>query len=157
MIAGHDAPCFGEAKNSWLTGTAAWTFVAALARASSASSPTTTGLRIDPCIPRGWASYRVTRRFRGVVYEISVANPDGVCGGVRSLTVDGRELAGNVVPVVPGRKTVVVGVTLGQPTLARTTTRSRPDGSGTTSPATGSPSTTRETESPAPTRSTSIS
>ncbi len=57
------------------------------------------GLRIDPCIPRSWESFHVTRRFRGVVYEIEVANPDGVSRGVRSLRVDGRDVPGNLVPL----------------------------------------------------------
>jgi cellobiose phosphorylase len=71
------------------------------------------GLRVDPCIPRAWRSYRVTRRFRGVVHEISVENPDGVCGGVRSLRVDGQEVEGNLVPLLAGRAKVEVQVVLG--------------------------------------------
>jgi cellobiose phosphorylase len=136
MIAGPDAATPGEAKNSWLTGTAAWAFVS-ISQGMLGVKPDYAGLRIDPCIPGDWRSYRVTRRFRGTVYEIAVSNPDGVCGGVRSLKVDGREVEGNLVPPAPGREKVVVEVVLGQPTEARTTTRSRPRASGTTSPATG--------------------
>jgi len=136
MIAGPDSATPGEAKNSWLTGTAAWAFVS-LSQGILGIRPDYDGLRVDPCMPRAWRSFRATRRFRGVVYEISVSNPDGVCSGVRSLKVDGRELEGGLVPVAPGSGRVAVEVVLGAPTVARTTTRSRPTGIGTTSPATG--------------------
>ncbi len=101
MIAGPDAARPGEAKNSWLTGTAAWTFVS-LAQGILGIRPDYDGLRIDPCIPRDWEGFRATRRFRGTVYEIDVSNPDGVSTGVRSLRVDGEEVEGNLVPLADG-------------------------------------------------------
>ena len=101
MTAGPDAPTPGEAKNSWLTGTAAWTFVS-LAQGILGIRPDYDGLRIDPCIPRDWEGFRATRRFRGTVYEIDVSNPDGVSTGVRSLRVDGEEVEGNLVPLADG-------------------------------------------------------
>jgi cellobiose phosphorylase len=113
MIAGPDAATPGEAKNSWLTGTAAWSYVA-LAEGILGIQPEYEGLRIDPCIPRDWAGYSVTRRFRGATYEIAVENPDGVCGGVRSLRVDGREVEGNVVPAATAGAQVRVEVVLGR-------------------------------------------
>ena len=112
MIAGPDAATPGEAKNSWLTGTAAWAFVSG-AEGLLGIVPDYDGLRIDPCVPRSWESFRVTRRFRDVVYDISVENPDGECGGVRSLRVDGREIAGHLVPLFPGAERVAVEVVLG--------------------------------------------
>ncbi len=112
MIAGRDAATPGEAKNSWLTGTAAWTFVT-IAQGILGIKPEYDGLRIDPCIPRQWGSFRVTRRFRGVTYEITVSNPDGVSTGVRSLVVDGRTVDGNVVPLVGGTDRVAVEAVLG--------------------------------------------
>ena len=111
MIAGPDAATPGEAKNSWLTGTAAWAFVS-LAQGILGIEPGYDGLRVNPCIPRGWGGYRVSRRFRGVLYEIEVANPDGVSRGVRSLHVDGREVAGDVIPLAAGGP-VQVQVVLG--------------------------------------------
>jgi cellobiose phosphorylase len=98
MIAGPDAATPGEAKNSWLTGTAAWTFVSGT-HGLLGIVPDYDGLRIDPCIPKDWESFRVVRRFRGVDYEITVANPTGVSGGVHSLVVDGTVVPGNLVPL----------------------------------------------------------
>jgi cellobiose phosphorylase len=113
VIAGRDAAIPGEAKNSWLTGTAAWTFVS-ISQGILGVKPDYAGLRIDPCIPREWRSYRVRRRFRGTTYEIAVENPDGVCSGVRALTVDGRAVEGNVVPLAAGPGPVRVDVVLGR-------------------------------------------
>jgi cellobiose phosphorylase len=116
MIAGPDAATPGEAKNSWLTGAAAWTFVSGT-QGLLGIVPDYDGLRIDPCIPREWTSFRVTRRFRGTVYEIEVENPDGVSGGVHSLRVGGEEIEGNLVPVADGAGQVRVEVVLGVPAL----------------------------------------
>ena len=111
MIAGPDAPTPGEAKNSWLTGAAAWAFVSGT-QGLLGIVPDYDGLRIDPCIPRAWKSFSVTRRFRGVVYEITVANPTGVCGGVSSLRVDGKGVPGNLVPLAAAGDRVRVEVVL---------------------------------------------
>ena len=113
MIAGPDAARPGEAKNSWLTGTAAWAFVA-LSQGILGIRPDYDGLRIDPCIPRGWSGYRATRRFRDAVYQIAVSNPDGVCSGVRSLRVNGRAIAGDLAPLAPAGARVTVEVVLGR-------------------------------------------
>ena len=117
MIAGPDAATAGEAKNSWLTGTAAWTFVA-LSQGILGVKPDYAGLRVDPCIPSSWRSYRVARVFRGATYEIAVENPDGVCSGVRSLRVDGREVGGCLIPLAPPGARVSVELVLGRPTEA---------------------------------------
>jgi cellobiose phosphorylase len=112
MIAGRDAATPGEAKNSWLTGTAAWTFLT-ISQGLLGIKPDYAGLRVEPCVPRSWGSYRVTRRFRDAVYEIAVENPDGVSSGVRSLRVDGRDVEGDLVPLAPPGATVQVEVVLG--------------------------------------------
>ena len=112
MIAGRDAATPGEARNSWLTGTAAWALVA-LSQGILGVQPDYDGLRVDPCIPPGWESFRVTRRFRGVVYEIEVRNPRHVSGGVVGMAVDGREVFGNLVPAGDGGAVVHVVVELG--------------------------------------------
>jgi len=102
MIAGKDAPTHGEAKNSWLTGTAAWTYYTATQWMLGIRAEYD-GLRIDPVIPAKWKSFTVTRRFRGNTYLIEVKNPNGKQRGVRRLLVDGEELASNVLPTCSRR------------------------------------------------------
>ncbi|MGA3056441.1 MAG: glycosyl transferase [Candidatus Limnocylindrales bacterium] len=98
MIAGKDAPTPGEAKNSWLTGTAAWNFVA-ITQWILGIRAEHDGLRIDPVVPADWGDFRVTRRFRGATYSIVVHKPKGATGRVTRLTVDGKAMAGNLVPL----------------------------------------------------------
>ena len=112
MVAGKDSPRFGEGKNSWLTGTAAWTFLS-ISQAILGVKPTLDGLQIDPCVPGFLRRFTVTRRFRGAVYAITVENPDGVEKGVRSVTLDGQEIAGTVLPVQPSGSRVSVQVRMG--------------------------------------------
>ncbi|MEP6661084.1 MAG: glycosyl hydrolase family 65 protein [Acidimicrobiales bacterium] len=107
MIAGRDAPTFGEAKNSWLTGTAAWSFVA-ITQWILGIRPDHEGLRVDPCLPEAWEGFTVRRQFRGGIYDIRVHKQSGIRGRVRRLLVDGHELAGNLVPLAPAGVTAVV-------------------------------------------------
>lgn len=100
MIAGKDAFKPGEAKNSWLTGTAAWNFYA-VSQYILGIRPTYDGLIIDPCIPPEWEGYRVERLFRGKTYHITVKNPDGKMKGVASLFVNGQAIKGTLVPILP--------------------------------------------------------
>ena len=112
MVAGRDAPTFGEAKNSWLTGTAAWTFFN-VSQYILGIQPTLDGLKVDPCIPHTLGSFTVTRHFRGAVYHITVDNAAAVQHGVKAVTVDGRAIAGNVLPLAPAGTEVAVRVTMG--------------------------------------------
>ncbi|MBQ7655553.1 MAG: glycosyl transferase [Clostridia bacterium] len=112
MIAGKDAKNFGQAKNSWLTGTAAWNFYV-ISNYILGVKPDWDGLKIDPCIPHDWDGYQVSRRFRGATYEIDIQNPGHVCRGVKSVTVDGKAIDGNVLPVFGDGKAHKVTVTLG--------------------------------------------
>ena len=112
MVAGRDAPTFGEAKNSWLTGTAAWTFVN-VSQYILGIQPTLDGLRVDPCIPHTLAGYTVTRRYRGAVYHIRVENPHAVQKGVQSVTVNGTPIAGTLLPLAKAGESVEVSVILG--------------------------------------------
>ena len=66
------------------------------------------GLEINPCIPSDWKGFNVKRKFRGAEYHITVKNPDGVCKGIKSVTVDGQPIEGNVVNHLPGTHTVEV-------------------------------------------------
>ena len=116
MIGGKDAGAdigkqgdnFGQGKNSWLTGTAAWNMVA-ISQYILGIAADFDGLKIDPSIPHEWDGMKATRQFRGATYDITVKNPDHVCKGVKSMTVDGRAVDGNVIPVMDGgRHTVEV-------------------------------------------------
>lgn len=112
MIAGKDAPNFGEAKNSWLTGTAAWTFLD-VSQYILGIRPDYDGLVVDPCIPSTLDGFTAKRDFRGVTYHITVENPNHVEKGVASMTVDGKEVAGNMIPLNHGKDSVQVKVVMG--------------------------------------------
>jgi cellobiose phosphorylase len=104
MIAGRDAPTHGEAKNSWLTGTAAWNYYA-ITQWILGIRTAYDGLLIAPVVPKGWDSFKVTRKFRGVTYNIAVERTGP--GNQVSLEVDGASVAGNVVPLPPARTKIV--------------------------------------------------
>ncbi|MBU0492585.1 MAG: glycosyl transferase [Chloroflexi bacterium] len=104
MIAGRDAPTHGEAKNSWLTGTAAWNYVA-ITQWILGIRPTFDGLRIAPVIPADWPGFQATRVFRGVTYHITVERAGE--GNRVLLTVDGQPVEGDVVPLPPGGQATV--------------------------------------------------
>jgi cellobiose phosphorylase len=109
-IAGKDAPSYGEAKNSWLTGTAAWNFVA-ITQHILGIRPTLDGLAIAPCVPSDWAGFSAQRKFRGVTYDIHVTRHGA--GNSPSLSVDGTPVEGNVVPLpAAGTERVRVDVSL---------------------------------------------
>ncbi len=97
MVAGKDAPTFGEGKNSWLTGTAAWTFTV-LTQGILGIQPDYDGLRIDPCIPADVKEYKVNRLYRGTMYHITVSNPNRSQKGVKKIVVDGKEVPLGVIP-----------------------------------------------------------
>ncbi|MCD7995131.1 MAG: glycosyl transferase [Clostridia bacterium] len=99
MIAGKDAPNFGEAKNSWLTGTAAWTFVNA-SHYILGIRPTLDGLVIDPCVPDHFTEFTVFRKFRGALYQIHFLNPHRLEKGKLVITVDGTPLTGSLLPLL---------------------------------------------------------
>lgn len=114
MIGGKDAGAdigkqgdnFGQGKNSWLTGTAAWNMVA-ISQYILGIAADFDGLKIDPSIPHQWDGMKATRQFRGATYDITVKNPNHVCKGVKSMTVDGKAVDGNVIPVMDGGKHTV--------------------------------------------------
>ncbi len=112
MIAGKDAPRFGEAKNSWLTGTAAWNFVA-VSQYILGIKPDYEGLTVNPSIPAEWDGFTASRQFRGGTYNITVKNPDHISQGVKTMILDGKVTAGNVVPDL-GEGEHTVEITLGK-------------------------------------------
>ena len=97
MVAGPYAPRFGEAKNSWLTGTAAWSFVA-VSQGILGIKPDYDGLRVDPCLPAEIPAVTVTRRFRGSLYRIRIENRSGDEKGAVRLTMDGKVLPDTLLP-----------------------------------------------------------
>jgi cellobiose phosphorylase len=98
MIAGKDAYKPGEAKNSWLTGTAAWNFYA-ISQFILGVRPDYNGLIIDPCIPSEWDNLKLTRRFRNKTFHILILNPLKISQGVRNLTLNGQKIEGNMIPL----------------------------------------------------------
>lgn len=106
MIAGPTAPSHGEAKNSWLTGAAAWNFVAITQRILGIR-PEHDGLRIDPALPASRPGFTAIRRFRSATYDIRVTNRTPG-GRVRDLVVNGQRTNGTVVPQEPPGATVTV-------------------------------------------------
>jgi cellobiose phosphorylase len=107
MIAGKEAATPGEAKNSWLTGTAAWNLVA-ISQWILGIRAELGGLRIDPVLPAAWPGFTASRRFRGATYEISVRKPAGLTGRVGLVCVDGEPIEGTLVPAAAPGRTVVV-------------------------------------------------
>jgi cellobiose phosphorylase len=110
MIAGRDAPTYGEAKNSWLTGTAAWNYYA-ITQWILGIRTSYDGLRISPVIPKSWRGFKATRIFRGVTYHVVVERAGE--GNQVALKVDGVPIKGDIVPLPgDGRREVLVQATL---------------------------------------------
>ena len=112
MIAGKDAPKHGEAKNSWLTGTAAWTFVN-VSQYILGIRPPFDGLEIDPCIPSNMDGFTATRKYRNAVYYITVKNPNHVEKEVQKLTVNGKSVEGTCVKAIDNVKEYHIEVVMG--------------------------------------------
>lgn len=110
MVAGKDSFKPGEAKNSWLTGTASWNFYA-VTQYMLGIRPEYDGLCIDPCLPHDWKEFRVKRKFRGSVYDIIVKNDNGGSKGLISLEADGKKINGNIVPLfADGKEHKIIAV-----------------------------------------------
>ena len=103
MVAGKDAVNFGQAKNSWLTGTASWNFVA-ISQSILGIKPQYDGLMIDPCIPENMKEYRIKRVFRNTEFDITVNNPERLQSGNIELYLDGEKIEGNILTVFDGQK-----------------------------------------------------
>ena len=111
MTAGRDAETPGEAKNSWLTGTAAWSFVS-LSQYILGIRPDFDGLIIDPCIPKEWKKFKIGSKFRGSIYHITIKNPQGINKGVKCLYLDGELIDGNKIPISKDKEVHQVEVEL---------------------------------------------
>ena len=113
-ILGDEHPQFGLARNSWLSGTSSWTYQAAT-QYILGIRPQHNGLMVDPCIPKAWDGFKVVRRFRGAIYNITVSNPASISKGILSVSVDGKAIDGQLVPVATPGSIVEVQVELGVP------------------------------------------
>jgi cellobiose phosphorylase len=110
MIAGRDGPTHGEAKNSWLTGTAAWNHVA-IVQWILGIRPTYDGLSVLPVFPSSWSGFDAVRIYRGVRYAIHV-HRQGPGNGVE-LEVNGSSIEGTLIPApLDGSRNVQVDVIL---------------------------------------------
>jgi cellobiose phosphorylase len=96
-ILGDEHPQFGLGRNSWLSGTASWSYQAGVQWILGVRAEYG-GLRIDPCIPTGWDGFRVNRKFHGCEYEIQVHNVHHVSKGVTKMTINSKEIPGNLIP-----------------------------------------------------------
>ncbi len=112
MVSGKDAFKPGEAKNSWLTGTASWNFFA-ISQYILGIRPDYDGLIIDPCIPADWKGFKVTRKFRGATYLIEITNPNGKMKGVKEVLIDSKPQASNIIPIFGDGREHTVKVILG--------------------------------------------
>ncbi len=92
---GKDHTAYGRSRHPWLTGSAGWAYTAAT-KWILGIRPDFAKLVIDPCIPRTWKGFEVTRKWRGATFKITVKNPDGVEKGVRSILVDGKAVNGTI-------------------------------------------------------------
>lgn len=112
MIAGRDAAKPGEAKNSWLTGTAAWNYEA-VTKWILGIRPDLDGLIIDPCIPKDWDNIKIIRKFRGAEYRITIRNPEHVCKGVKEIIINGVKQEHNFIPASTDKPVYYVDVLMG--------------------------------------------
>jgi cellobiose phosphorylase len=112
MIAGKDAFKPGEAKNSWLTGTASWNFYT-ISQFILGIQPEYDGLRINPCIPKNWDGFEITRKFRGVTYKIKVLNRNHINKGIAEVTIDGNHYSSNLLPIFEAGTTHEVIIEMG--------------------------------------------
>jgi len=106
------SPRYGAGRVSWLSGAAVWNYVA-MTSSILGIQPDYNGLRIDPCVSKDWKNFSVTRQFRGAEYRITVENPDGVCKGVKAMTINGQTVEGNLVAPAAEGAVVKVAVILG--------------------------------------------
>jgi cellobiose phosphorylase len=106
------SPRYGAGRVSWLSGSAVWNYFA-MTHSILGIQPDYDGLRIDPCIARDWKGFTASRQFRGAEYRITVENPKGICKGVKKMTVDGKAVEGNLIPLAKAGTTATVRVTLG--------------------------------------------
>lgn len=112
MVAGRDAVRHGEAKNSWLTGTAAWNYFA-ITQWILGIKPEYDGLSVNPCIPAAWNGFDIVRVYRGDTYKIAIKNPNHVSKGVKEIKVDGKVINEKLLPLFGDGKEHIVEIVMG--------------------------------------------
>jgi cellobiose phosphorylase len=106
-VYGPDHAAFGHAGLTWLTGGAAWTYMAG-SEYILGIRPTLDGLLVAPCVPPEWGEFKVSRQVRGAMYHITVVNPERIRSGRVSLRVDGKPLGGSLVSYVAAGEVVMI-------------------------------------------------
>ena len=112
MITGPDHSKFGQAKNSWLTGTAAWSYYA-MTNWILGIRPDYNGLLIDPCIPKDWENISIKRIYRGTLYTIFIENPNHKSKGIKDVTIDNQHSKTNLIPAFNDKKNHFINIQLG--------------------------------------------
>jgi cellobiose phosphorylase len=112
-LEGRSSKLFGKGSCHWLTGTAAW-MLKAISEWMLGVRPDYDGLIIDPCIPKAWKGFSMTRQFRGDTFIIDVKNPSHVNQGVKQILVDGVEIGGSMIRPIGDGKEHRVAVTMGK-------------------------------------------
>jgi len=112
MIAGKEAFKPGEAKNSWLSGTASWNFYA-ITQYILGVRPEYDGLIVDPCIPKKWDGFKMQRKFRGATYQLEIKNPDHLSKGVKEIIINGESQSSNKIPLLEKGKNHKVEIIMG--------------------------------------------
>ncbi len=112
MIAGKEAFKPGEAKNSWLSGTASWNFYA-ITQYILGVRPAYDGLLVDPCIPEKWDGFKMQRKFRGATYQLQIRNPEHVSKGVKEIIVNRSRIKSNKIPLLEAGKAHSVEIIMG--------------------------------------------
>jgi len=106
------SPRYGASRLPWLSGSASWACYTAT-QYILGIQPDYAGLKIDPCIPADWKEVRVTRKFRKKHFNIVIKNDNGVQKGVKSITMNGNAVKGNLIPFDLMKERNEVGVVMG--------------------------------------------
>ena len=114
MYYGPEHPRPGRILYSWVTGTGEWLFKTLTSRMLGVRAEYQ-GLIIDPCLPSHWKKAALTRTFRGTRYHVAIENPEGRQTGVKSVTLDGKLLKGNLLPILEAGSSHEVRVLMGEP------------------------------------------
>ncbi|NQT26558.1 N,N'-diacetylchitobiose phosphorylase [candidate division KSB1 bacterium] len=106
------SPRFGASRLPWLSGSATWSYFAAT-QYILGIRPEYNGLLIDPCIPKDWSDFSISRRFRGKMLDITIQNPNGMNRGVKEIILNGNKIEGQLIPVELMESSNTVKVLLG--------------------------------------------